>query len=148
MSSKSHVTATPKVLPRISDRISLIKDPPGPRFDSPRVLSPRNKTRSKLVSGVPAEIIMALLGPEYSEQLGHTLSTGAVVSGGNSNVHRNQATDKCGSNPSLRVCGWRGGVGTNWTGGGAFKGVERSPSCRARHVSDPQRGRRALHELG
>lgn len=29
---------------------------------------------------------------------------------------------------------------TDWTGGGAFKGVERSPSCRARRASDPQRG--------
>lgn len=29
---------------------------------------------------------------------------------------------------------------TDWTGGGAFKGVERSPSCRARRASNPQRG--------
>lgn len=68
-------------------------------------------------------------------------------------MHRNQATDKGGSNPSQRVCGWGGGVETDWTGGGAFKRVERSPSCRARRASDPQRegggggGRRALSGL-
>lgn len=36
---------------------------------------------------------------------------------------------------------------TDQTGGGAFRGVERSPSCRARRTSDPQRGRRALPGL-
>lgn len=69
------------------------------------------------------------------------------MNGGNPNVHRNQATDQGGSNPSQRVCGWGGGVETDWTVGGAFKGVERSPSCRARRASDPQRGRRALPGL-
>lgn len=96
--------------------------PSGPGFHSPRVLSPRNKTRSRLITGDPSRDTMAFPGPDGVGVTapGHT-DRQVLRSLDRRSRRGSRATDtESGSSQSLCVCAPVAGWGPKGTGGGAF----------------------------
>lgn len=131
---------TPNQLPQgRGSPISHLKSPPGSGFNSPKVLSPRNKTCSRLVAEDPRRDTMTFPGPDgWGRWVWCTLT----------DRYRDRATAGAGADSgagpltlraarvSVCVCVCvplraGGGVGTDRDGGGAFEGAERSLSSWA-----------------